>query len=166
MAARLLGAALLVLTGLISGWRVCEAGRVRARHLAELNAALGTMADELRMLSRPMGEIFSGLSCRGAPELRDFFARLAAETGQRPLSELWQEGLNSLPLEDGARQSLSELGAVLGRYDAQSQAAAIALARSRLEELLREQRRENTRRTRLLPGLGACLGAMAAVILM
>lgn len=166
MSLRLLGAALLILVGLVCGWRGCETGRNRERLLEELNAALGAIADELRMLSRPMGEIFSDLSCRVSYPLQAFFTHLAKDLGQRPLAQRWQEGLDLLPLDEKARQSISQLGTVLGRYDAQSQAAAIALVRTRLEELLGEQRSENARRCRLLPGLGVCLGAMLAVILM
>ena len=98
--------------------------------------------------------------------MQGFFSRLGKELGDKPMAQLWQEGLTLLPLEEHTRQNLLQLGPVLGRYDVQSQSAAIALARTHLEQLLEEKRRENTRQARLLPGLGACFGAMLAVILM
>ena len=165
MTARLLGAALLVLGGALCGWQQLERRRRRERLLQELRAALERMADEIRLLSRPMGEIFA-LLAQSCPALQFFFHTLARDTGQQPLDELWQKALETLPLGEAPRESLAALGNVLGRYDAESQARHIALTCRRLEQQREELSRDNAHKCRLFPGLGACLGGMLAVILM
>ena len=165
MTARLLGVALLVLGGALCGWQQLERRRRKERLLGELRAALERMADEIRQLSRPMGEIFA-LLAQNSPTLHVFFHSLARDTGQQPLGKLWQEALGTLPLAEAARENLAVLGNVLGRYDAESQARHIALVCRRLEQQREELSRDNAVKCRLFPGLGACLGGMLAVILM
>lgn len=155
----------MIVGGALCGWQQLERRRRKERLLGELRAALERMADEIRQLSRPMGEIFALLG-QDSPSLRGFFHKLARDIGQQPLCGLWQEALGMLPLEKTTRQDLVQLGNVLGRYDAESQARHIALTCRRLEQQREELSRDNTHKCRLFPGLGACLGGMLAVILM
>ena len=163
---RLLGAVLLACGGGLWGWSRCQAEGRKEKLLGDLSAALEIMGDELRVLRRPLPEIFSLLASRGPEELRAFFALLSSPEGDVPFRQRWQQALHQLPIRAQERAVLEELGSVLGRYDCESQLAALSLACRRLESAARQLHSENLRRTRLWPGMGACAGAMLSVILM
>ena len=63
------------------------------------------------------------------------------------------------------RTALAGLGAVMGRYDAERQAAELALVRQRLSDSAQALEREIIARGRHYAGLGAAAGAILAVML-
>ncbi len=156
---RLLGGGLLVLSGALFGYGGTSALRERARALRALSAALGLLESELILRRTPLPEIFERL--RG----ERFFALFAAGFGAEPTERLWRRAAAALELDDAATRARAGLGAVIGRYDAARQAAEIAAVRARLTEQAAEAERELAARGRRLPGLGAALGAMAAILL-
>ena len=81
------------------------------------------------------------------------------------METLWTRAADTLELEEQERKALSSLGAVVGRYDAQRQAAEIALVRARLDRAAERYERELAGRAKSYAGLGACLGAMLGVLL-
>ena len=156
---KLFGGGLLVLAGTLLGGSGARALREEADALRRLSAALGIFESELTALRTPLPEIFA--------KLKDekFFALLWAGFGGEPTETLWRRAAETLGLERECTLALKSLGAVVGRYDAPRQAAEIAAVRLRLDARAEDVQRELNERGRRLPGLGAALGAMAAVLL-
>ena len=164
-AAKLSGALLVTAAGAAAGLRKkCELRR-RAALLSALVTALGLMEQELAALQTPLPELFRTLARDGPEETRGFFSAVAAMTGQVPISALWREQANALPLGEQAVKTLAALGMSLGRCDADRQAAEIALTRRRMDALLQQEREELRVHGRTYTGLGLSLGAMLAIIL-
>lgn len=160
MSVKLLGGALLVLAGALLGGGGAIRLRAEAQTLRGLSSSLGVLESELTALHTPLPDAFHRLR-----EER-FFALLDAGFGLEPTEQLWRRAVAALELERGCAGALSSLGAVIGRYDAVRQAAEIEAVRCRLDARAAEAEREYSLRGRRLPGLGAALGAMAAVLLL
>ena len=156
---KMLGSCLLVLGGMLLGCSGVHALRSEAKRLRSLSAALGVFAGELTALAAPLPDIFAKLCA--VP----FFAVLSAGFGTEPTGQLWRRAAAALGLDDECTAALASLGAVVGRYDAARQAGEIAAVRQRLDERAAELELQVSERGRRLPGLGAALGAMAAVLL-
>ena len=156
---RMLGGALLVLSGMLLGLRGAGELRMEACALRRLSAALGMLSGELTTRQTPLPDVFQKLRSE------KFFALLDAGFGLEPTERLWRRAAEALELESGCAAALADLGAVIGRYDAARQAVEISAVRTRLEERADAVERELASRGRRLPGLGAALGAMAAVLL-
>lgn len=156
---RLLGGGLLALAGALLGHEKKAELRAQQRSLEQLCAALGRMENELTALQTPMPQLFARLEdCR-------FFLLLSAGFGGEPLEKLWTRAARAQPIPEKDRETLGTLGAVVGRYEDQRQAAEIALVRQRLGESAAALEREIRQRGRHFAGLGAALGAMLAVLL-
>ena len=159
MEARWLGVALLALAGALAGVEKQAQLRRKLKCLEELCAALGRMAGELRELQTPMPQLLARLErCR-------FFLLVSAGFGGEPLEQLWRRAAQLQPIPEADRETLGELGGVIGRCDAPRQAAEIEQTRRRLAESAAALEQELRQRGRHYPGLGAALGAMLAVIL-
>ena len=156
---KLLGSGLLVLAGTLLGGSGAGALREEGKRLHSLSASLGILESELTALRTPLPDIFEKL--REEP----FFAMLSAGFGGEPTEQLWRRAAEALELERECVQALAALGTVMGRYDAVRQASEIAAVRARLDARAESVQRELSERGRHLPGLGAALGAMAAVLL-
>ena len=156
---RLLGGGLLVLAGALLGGSGAAALRTEARTLRSISAALGIFESELTALLTPLPDIFQKL--RG----ERFFELLSAGFGTEPTERLWRRAAETLDIDAECVRALADLGAVIGRYDAARQAAEISAVRSRLDARAAQLAEEIAGRGRRLPGLGAALGAMAAVLL-
>ena len=164
-AAKLSGALLVTAAGAAAGLRKKRELCRRAALLSALVTALGLMEQEVAALQTPLPELFRTLARDGPEETRFFFSAVAAMTGQVPISVLWREQANALPLGEQAGKTLAALGMSLGRCDADRQAAEIALTRRRLDALLQQEREELRVHGRTYTGLGLSLGAMLAIIL-
>lgn len=156
---RLLGVALLTAAGALAGYGRTAALNRRLALLREVSDGLGRMADELTVLRSPLPVIFERL--RDLP----FFRLLNAGFGLEPTDALWRRAAETLELDRGSRQALSSLGTVVGRYDAERQAAELSLVRARLDEQARAMETELNGRAKNFTGLGAALGAILAVVL-
>ena len=162
----LAGAALMLLGGAAAGLGLRRAQTERVRLLEELCAALAVMKSEIASLQTPLPELFSRLSHEGPPRLREFFAANAALAAEGRLSEGWTASAAALPAGERAYAALARLGLSLGRYDALRQCAELDTARESIAAAAETERTRLERRGRLLPGLGACLGAMLAILLL
>lgn len=158
-AVKLLGAALLTAAGALLGWERTGALRRRLALLRELSAGLGVMADELTALQTPLPRILERL------RNRPFFALVHAGFGGEPFAELWTRAARAPDLAPADREALASLGAVLGRYDADRQAAEIMLIRRRLDQSATVLEAELAGRAKNFAALGASFGAILAVIL-
>jgi len=157
---RLVGGGLLTLAGALFGWEKNAQMRETLRCLRTLGRALGRLQAELTALQTPLPQLFSALGAECA-----LFAMVSARFGTQPVETLWCAAVKTLPLGRNDAQALEALGAVLGRYDAARQAAETALVRDRLCVSADALEREIQERGRRFAGLGAALGAMAAVLL-
>ena len=159
------GALLVTAAGAAAGLGKKYELRRRAAILSALVEALGLMEQEVATLQTPLPELFHALARDGPEETRAFFAAVAKKTGQVPISVLWREQVDALPLGEQACKTLGALGMSLGRRDAERQAAEIALTRRRLDALLQREREELRVHGRTYTGLGLSLGAMLAIVL-
>ncbi len=159
MLARLTGAALLTLAGAGLGWSCLECKKQHLALLRALDTGLGLMAEELCALHTPLPQLFSSLGDR------PFFDLLSAGFGSGPVEALWCRAAEAMPLSSEEQLILKSVAPVIGRYDAQRQAAALSLACRRLRARADEAASELKGRARSFPGLGAALGAMAAALL-
>ena len=158
-ALKMLGSALLALAGALLGGRMLDAQRELRRALLSLSDALGRLSGELTERQTPLPEAFAMLTDE------PFFALLSASFGTEPTEALWRRAAQSLPLPEECRTALASLGGVAGRYGAAQQAAEIARVRRVLTERAAALQSEIDARSRRLPGLGAAVGAMLAVLL-
>ena len=156
---RLLGAGLLALAGGLLGYEKTAELKRRQTCLRQLCGALGRMESELVALQTPLPQLLARL------EECPFFLLVSAGFGGEPLERLWRRAAEVQPLPAADRQLLGELGSVIGRCDAQRQAAEIALTRQQLRERSAALEREMAERGRHFTGLGAALGAMLAAVL-
>lgn len=156
---KLLGALLLAAAGGLLGWQRCAEKRAEARLLRGLAADLGVMAAELTARQALLPQIFDRLRSR------PFFALLHAGFGTEPMDALWRRAAAALPLPEDDRTALAELAGAVGRYDAPRQAAEIEALRLRFAADAAELESFVAARGRSFAGLGASLGAMAAVLL-
>lgn len=157
---KLLGAALLTGAGALLGWNRTRDLRRRLALLRELSGGLGLLSDELTALRTPLPSILEALRDR------PFFELLRASFGTAPLPELWTRAAHTLELDRADRETLAALGAVVGRYDAEQQAAEIAAVRRRLDERGLALEAEIAGRAKNYTALGASFGAIAAVMLL
>ncbi len=159
IALRMAGAALLALAGALLGGEKQRELRAQKRGLEQLSAALGRMAAELTALRTPLPQLFMKL------EDCPFFLLVSAGFGGEALERLWRRAaeVQNIPKKD--RETLAGLGAVVGRYEAERQAAELDLARQTLAESAAALEREISARARHYAGLGAALGGMLAVLL-
>lgn len=156
---KLLGGGLLVFSGALLGGGGAAELREEVRTLQSLSMALGIFSNELTALCTPLPDAFQKL------RNERFFAFLDAGFGTEPTERLWHRAAEAMKLQPECTRALDALGAVIGRYDAQRQADEIVAVRSVLNARADAAQRELSERGRRLPGLGAALGAMAAVLL-
>lgn len=156
----------MLLGGMAAGLSLRRAQRERLCLLEELGAALAVMKSEIASLQTPLPELFSRLSREGPPRLRAFFSVNAVLAAEGRLSEGWAASAGGLPAGERACAALARLGLSLGRYDALRQCAELDTARASIAAAAEDERARLERRGRLYPGLGACLGAMLAILLL
>lgn len=168
---KMVGAVLLLAGGIGMGLSAVRRLERRVTALRSLIQALELMEQELDFRLPPMKELIAETARRSA-EPASHFLRTCAEKmdcleGQ-PLSGLWQqaarEGLSALKPCD--LETLFSVGAVLGRYDAESQRSVISAARERLSSFLAEALEERHRLGRVYGTLGAAAGVFLVILLL
>lgn len=167
---RVVGAALLLAGGVglgVTGVRRLESRVAALRSLTEM---LELMERELDFRLPPMKELI-GETARRSAEPAAGFLRACAQgmdglEGQ-PLSGLWQRAARAeLPgLKPCDLEALLSVGAVLGRYDAESQRGALSAARERLAGFWGDAVEERRRQGRVYGVLGAAAGAFLVILL-
>lgn len=141
------------------------------RHIALLEALCASLritAAELGTRLRPLPELISELSERGGAA-GGFYADIARELdsiGEKDFSGLWSAALDKLQfLSIDERETMNELGAVLGRYELQEQLDSIGLCLDVLSRKALELRTEYPERRRLILGLSAAAGFTTLIVL-
>lgn len=167
---RIAGVLLLLLGGGLSGWIAGDRNRKKLRTLGELSAGLTLLERELELGGLPMESVMARLSDRAAGTAGELFRFCGQELKKqdRPeFSVLWEKACR-LGVEAGAEavQSLTELGGILGRWEAGEQIAAAERCRCRLEELRTEARQNSRTQNHLYQMLGLSSGAFLAILLL
>ena len=86
---------------------------------------------------------------------------------ERPFCEQWAAAIRALDMfTPAARAALLTLGAQLGKYDAQLQRQALDTCIASLQSISAALQDDARRRGKLVCGLGATLGLLAAVALL
>ena len=144
--------------------------RRRARTLAALCSALELLRGEIAGRLSDLPSALGTLSRSSPDPAKRFFADLYAgrgRIGETPFAEIWREcaenDLAVLTQDELAR--LMDLGAVLGRYDADTQAAAIEGARAGLARECAAAESAESGNVRAALGAGSALGLIVAIAL-
>lgn len=162
----LLGAALLTAAGLLCGLLAGAQLRDRLRQRRELCRMLSLMEFELERFRTPLPELFASLAGRLSGQAGALCARAASgltDAGS-PFSAVWREAVSGLDARE--REILLPLGAVLGRYGAAEQTAAVSAARGELCRLRDETAAQIGEKSRVYAGVFTAGGLLLAVLLM
>ncbi len=166
-----LGALLVVccctLLGLVTAGRSSQ----RLRSLGSLLAALDQMKAELEALLPPLPDLLGSLRLRSEQPAAEFFSQVIwlTEKKRLPFRDAWEQAAQeteALCLRPEETKALSSLGAVLGRYDAETQCAAVERTRQRLALFRELEEKDRARKNRLSTALGAGAGITLAILLL
>ena len=168
---KMAGAALLLAGGVGLGVLAVKRLERRVTALRSLTEALELMERELDFRLPPMKELIRETARRSAQPASEFLnvcAEKMDEWDGQPLSGLWQQAaLEQLPaLKPCDQETLFSVGAVLGRYDAESQRGVLSAARERLTGFLSDAVEERRRQGRVYGVLGATAGAFLVILLL
>lgn len=168
---KILGALLVVGCCSLLGLATASTSALRLRSLRSLLAALDLMKAELEGLLTPLPELIPALRLRSEQPAAEFFAQVAWLTEKKhlPFRSAWEQAVEdteSLCLRPEEARALSALGAVLGRYDAETQAAAVERTRQRLSLFRDLEEKDRSRKNRVSAALGAGAGITLAILLL
>lgn len=161
----------LLFGGLLGLGLVCAGSlRRRVRCLRDVLGALERLERELSFSLPPVEALLRKMQTGcGRDSLAFFEACLArfSTRGEERLEEIWSACLkeSALPLREEELRLAEEIGAVLGRYDGESQSDAFRRIRDRLELCLAQAREEAGRMGRVYVVLGFCLGLFSVLLL-
>lgn len=167
---RSIAGAVMVMVGAVGlAWRGVSRLGERAELLRALQGALAFLEEEMSFRFTPLLKLFDRLSSRRG-EVGAFFRAVFAAMECKepmPLREGWSKAAREeLPLlREAERQTLEELGEILGQYDAQTQAKALHLAGERLAAAYLEAQEERQRLGKVYLALGVAGGAVTVLAL-
>ncbi len=166
-----LGAMLVVGCCSLLGLAAVGHSNQRLRSLRSLLDALELMKAELEGMLTPLPELMLGLRLRAEQPAAEFFSRVnwLSEKKRLPFRSAWEQAVQdteALCLRPEEARALESLGAVLGRYDAETQAAAVERTRQRLSLFRDLEERDRVRKNRLSAALGAGAGIALAILLL
>lgn len=162
--------AVMVLVGTVGlAWRGVGRLGERAELLRGLQGALAYLEEEVSFRFTALPKLFEHLSSRRGA-VGTFFEAVSRAMGSaepKTLRDSWLEAVRgNLPLlREDERQTLEELGEVLGQYDAQTQAQALHLAGERLAAAYLKADGERQRLGKVYLALGVAGGAVTVLAL-
>lgn len=152
------------------GWLAVKRLSERAELLLALQGAMAYLEEEVSFRLTPLPTLFAYLSENRSGAVGNFFRLLLdglKRTEDGTLRSVWsqavQEGFPTLRLEE--RQTLEELGEVLGHYDAKTQANALKLTGERLAKLYIRAQEERARLGKVYLALGVAAGLVTVLVL-
>lgn len=168
---RLIGAAMLLTASAALGFSAAGALRSRVYELENLILSLKTMEWELTDRRTPLPELMRRVSACMSGIVKEFYLLCLSgleRRGETPFSQLWREAVESVPfhLTEGELAQLESLGSMLGRYDVESQCAALRETRERLGEQLAQARAEKNRSGRVYSTMGLACGTLLVIVLL
>ena len=168
---KFLGAVLILTGGSSIGVCAAQELRQRSRILEQFLAALDQIQAELSFRLTPMPELLRRLGQESEEPLKTFFQTCEAglsALGEVSFSVVWNRALQMEPLallpED--RIPLEQLGAVLGRYDAEGQRTTLESVRVRLSQCLEDAREKQKKMGRVYRTLGVSAGVLCILLLL
>lgn len=167
---RVMGA-VLVMAGTVGlGWRGVQRLGERVEALRGLQGAVAYLEEELAFRFTPLPQLLEQLSQNRKGAVGAFFGKMGKKMEQCdvPLRQSWRQAVEeTLPmLKDEERQTVAELGEVLGQYDAQTQAQALKLAGERLAGSYMAAQEERGRLGKVYLALGVAGGLVTVLMLM
>lgn len=168
---KLLGVGLLLTGGVGLGVSAVRRLAARVTALRSLTEALELMERELEFNLPTMDELIGTTAQRASEPAASFLQACQVEMEGwegRSVSEIWkQAAYNELSvLKKCDLEALFAVGAVLGRYDAESQRYSMDAARERLAVYLQDAIEEQKRMGRVYGVLGATAGAFLVILLL
>ena len=170
MTAALAGKALLFLGCTALGVLRGQGLRQRAACLQAFRRVLAALARELAFSLRPLDQLMAGAQEGSQGPVADFFqacCQAFAAGGRESWADSWATALEAtrLPLTPEDRRLLREAGDVLGRYDGESQRAALEALLARLEDQGAQAQAEAHRLFRVYLALGVAAGLFCLILL-
>lgn len=165
-----LGAA-MVMVGMVGlAWRAVARLGERAELLRSLQGALSYMEEELAFRFTPLPALLEHLAQSRQGAAGAFFQAVLKELKREEyvsLRQSWtQAAEQTLPLlKEPERQTMEELGEVLGQYDAQTQAQTLHLAGERLAEAYWKAQSDRQRLGKVYLALGVAGGLVTVLVL-
>ena len=131
---------------------------------------LAALARELAFSLRPLDQLMAGAQEGSQGPVADFFRacrQAFAAGGRESWADSWATALEAtpLPLTPEDRRLLREAGDVLGRYDGESQRAALEALLARLEDQGAQAQAEAHRLFRVYLALGVAAGLFCLILL-
>ena len=128
------------------------------------------LARELAFSLRPLDQLMAGAQEGSQGPVADFFQacrQAFAAGGRESWADSWAAALEAtnLPLTPEDRRLLREAGDVLGRYDGESQRAALEALLARLEDQGAQAQAEAHRLFRVYLALGVAAGLFCLILL-
>ena len=144
--------------------------RQRAACLQAFRRVLAALARELAFSLRPLDQLMAGAQEGSQGPVADFFRacrQAFAAGGRESWADSWATALEAtpLPLTPEDRRLLREAGDVLGRYDGESQRAALEALLARLEDQGAQAQAEAHRLFRVYLALGVAAGLFCLILL-
>lgn len=160
---RVIGAALILLGGLLTRQTLLTAARVHCTALREISEALEQMAQEIRLCLTPMPRLLEKARRGAAGEFCG--AAAAYLRGGMPLAESWERSAHEVAFDAEEQELLAALGQRLSGDD-ESVCAALRLTASQLRarcDALQQDRREQER---LISALCLCTSFLLMIVLL
>lgn len=167
---RLIGAALLVAGSAALGFGAVGRLDGRVRDLQGLLAGVEALQRELGWRLADLSEALELAAGAAGGRPARFFRLCAGGAAQlegRSFRQVWQQGLDrcQLRLDRADREPVEQLGAVLGRYDGDSQRQALESAAARLELRRAAAAEDRKRLGRVYGVLGMTAGLFLVILL-
>lgn len=163
--------AAMVLVGMVGlAWRAVGRLGERAELLRSLQGALAYMEEELAFRFTPLPKLLEHLAQSRQGAAGAFFQKVLREMDREEdvsLRQSWTRAAeDTLPLlKDPERQTLAELGEMLGQYDAQTQAQTLHLAGERLAAAYEKAQADRRRLGKVYLTLGVAGGLVTVLVL-
>lgn len=169
---RIIGAALVVLSSGAVGFCFARAVRLQCAQLEGLLWALDTMQSEMSARLTPLAQIFTMLSACRQKDTAAFFAEAGRALSTQPYCTVpvsfrrgFQQAKRFRPGDESV-QALYGLSVNLGRFELESQLAAIERAKASVTAALLSLQGQKRARCRSYETIGICAGLALAVVLL
>lgn len=167
---KIIGMFLVIGAGAWAGIYAAKKIEFRETLLRGLVESLELLEWELSFRLPLLKELFKELARQTTGPVSKFYKACGEKTEmtESPITEIWEQTAREelQGLKNGDYDALLALGAVLGRYDAESQRSSVSAVRNRLCINLQEAIEEKKQKGRVYSTLGAAAGIFAGILLL
>lgn len=160
------GFALLVISGALFGLQCLGEKKRRLGFMRDMDTALAVMASEISLCARALPELFAGLSESAPHSVREFFAVAAIKCEECGACDGWREACEFAGTTEEGRMALCSLAPILGATTGERQCAELERVRLLLAMECERLGKAIDSRLKSWPAMGACLGGLAAIMLL